>query len=418
MEVRERPLGSLFQRKKRVGYLDEAMLSVFRDRGVIRKDSRENLNKTAEDRSIYQLVEPGWLVVNRMKAWQGSVGIAFERGTVSGHYLCFRPVHAEDDRFLNHLLRSEPFRIQYASLSRGVRPGQAEIDNEWFKAIRVPLPPLDTQRRIANFLDDQVARLDALALETQKAVGKASSRRDATVRSLLLRNGRLLGVPPWISEIPRAWAVLPLRSRWAVIDCKHRTPTYIPDGIPVISPGDVKAGRLDVSTATRFVSTDDYRDLADDLRRCRVGDIVYSRNASAGTAAYVDDDRPFTMGQDVCRITSHAQDQLYLSYVLNYLVEAQLDSARLGSTFTRINIDAIKNLRVPVPPLPTQRALASECDRALAGWVTVDEELRRLIALFEERKRALITACVTGEFEVSTASARAGDAALAHLPPV
>jgi hypothetical protein len=40
------------------------------------------------------------------------------------------------------------------------------------------------------------------------------------------------------------------------------------------------------------------------------------------------------------------------------------------------------------------------------------------LSLLEERKRALITACVTGEFDVSAASDRAGDAALAHLPPV
>ena len=81
----QKPLWSMFVREKNVGHPDETMLSVFREHGVVEKDSRENLNVTAEDRNIYQLVGQGWLVVNRMKAWQGSVGISAYHGIVSGH---------------------------------------------------------------------------------------------------------------------------------------------------------------------------------------------------------------------------------------------------------------------------------------------------------------------------------------------
>ena len=57
-----RPLWSLFERIKDVDHPDEQMLSVFRDYGVVAKDSRDNLKQTAENRTIYQLVHPGWLV--------------------------------------------------------------------------------------------------------------------------------------------------------------------------------------------------------------------------------------------------------------------------------------------------------------------------------------------------------------------
>src|SRR5579875_3961930 len=107
----------------------EPMLSVFRDFGVVAKDSRENLNQTAENRSIYQLVHPGWLVTNRMKAWQGSVGISALRGIVSGHYICFAPLHKENHNYLNLLFRSPRYAVGYGLISRGVRIGQAEIDN-------------------------------------------------------------------------------------------------------------------------------------------------------------------------------------------------------------------------------------------------------------------------------------------------
>lgn len=159
---REVRLGRLFRRRKILGYVDEPMLSVFRDHGVVLKDSLTNYNQTAEDRSIYQLVEPGWLAVNRMKAWQGSLGISSLRGILSGHYICFEPSHGESDRFLHYLLRSQRMTAHMASISRGVRPGQIEIDNDELAATPLVLPTVEEQRRIADFLDDRVARIDQI----------------------------------------------------------------------------------------------------------------------------------------------------------------------------------------------------------------------------------------------------------------
>ena len=135
------PLWSLFRRVKDVGHPQEQMLSVYRDHGVVQKDSRsDNFNKTAENRNIYQLVDKGWLVVNRMKAWQGSLGISPYRGIVSGHYICFQPVHNEDPRFLDYLLRSAAYTTELRQLSRGVRPNQIEIDNDANVARVLPRP--------------------------------------------------------------------------------------------------------------------------------------------------------------------------------------------------------------------------------------------------------------------------------------
>ncbi len=158
----------LFERVKDVDHPAEELLSVSRDRGVVRKDTLGGGRITAESNSIYQLVHPGWLVVNRMQAWRGAVGISGLRGIVSGHYICFRP-HASDadPRFLHHLLRSAPYVNTYAAMSRGVRPGQAEIDKDLLRVLEIVLPPLEEQRRIADFLDDQVALLEE-AVELRK----------------------------------------------------------------------------------------------------------------------------------------------------------------------------------------------------------------------------------------------------------
>ena len=157
------------------------MLSVFRDFGVVAKDSRANNNQTAENRSIYQLVHPGWLVTNRMKAWQGSVGVSALRGIVSGHYICFAPTHDEDSAYLNWLFRSRRYAVGYATISRGVRIGQAEIDNDDYRVLPVVLPPVDEQRAIAVYLEDQTSKIDVLIEEAERLIELARERRSALI---------------------------------------------------------------------------------------------------------------------------------------------------------------------------------------------------------------------------------------------
>jgi type I restriction enzyme S subunit len=147
----------------------------------------------------------------------------------------------------------------------------------------------------------------------------------------------------------------------------------------------------------------DYLDLADTSRRCQLGDIVYSRNASAGSAALVVSEEAFTMGQDVCRITSQSPNQKYLYYALNHLVEPQLAVARVGSTFTRINVDQIKGLRVPVPSWERQQEISRLVDAQVQQSATVLSVIERQIGILQELKQSLISAAVSGEFDVSSA---------------
>ena len=314
------------------------------------------------------------------------------------------PGPQSDGRYLRYHLWSR----REALHSLGTGSTFQELGTDSLEGFPVPVPPLAEQRRIADFLDDQIPLIDATLRSTEHQASLVTERTSAAIRrELLPGTSSIMNQPPWFDDLPEKWVAAPLRAHWQVIDCKHLTPQYVESGFPVVSPGDITPGRLDLSRAHRFVNKADYLDLADELRRCRPGDIVYSRNASAGTAALVEDRTgPFTMGQDVCRITSSQQSQVYLLYALNFLVRPQLDSARVGSTFTRINIDRIKGLRVAVPPSIDQKRIGESCDQHWEAGSRIRSALARQISLLQERKRALITAAVTGEFDVSTASGR------------
>jgi type I restriction enzyme S subunit len=175
-------LGRLFRQQKRQGFQDRAVLSVYRDYGVIRKDSRsDNYNKTPEDLTNYQLVEPGDLVVNKMKAWQGSLGISDLEGITSPDYVVFSPTHEEFPGFVHLLLRSQPVVSTYLSISNGIRLAQWRLEPDAFLSLSLFFPPPDEQRAIAHAITKRTAEIDGLVVESNNAIALLQERRTALI---------------------------------------------------------------------------------------------------------------------------------------------------------------------------------------------------------------------------------------------
>lgn len=366
-------------------------------------DSNEGLLPASFER--YTKVRPGDTVL-RLTDLQNDqrslrTGLVQRPGMITSAYLTLRPNPQTDARFFAYTMHAIDVNKTFYALGGGLRQsmGMEDVSN-----LRLRLPGLTEQRRIADFLDDHVARIEGIVAARAEQRLLLASAKNRLVLDRLLAGGELTGLQKEpFRALPDTWTVQRLANTWTVIDCKHRTPEYTEVGYPVVSPGDVRPGRLDLTGCTRFVSDADYADLADDLRRCNPGDLVYSRNASAGVGALVMPGQQFTMGQDVCRITSTNADQGYLGHVLNYAVAPQLEAMRIGSTITRINITAIKSLMVPVPPLREQAEITERVWLALDVGASAAGLLQRSIDLMTEYKRSLITAAVTGELDVTTA---------------
>lgn len=108
---------------------DLELLSVYRDFGVIVKNSRDdNYNNESEDTSTYKYVGKDYLVINKMKLWQGSLGISEFEGIVSPAYITCKITKKINTRYLNYLLRSALFKTFYNRISYGIRVGQWDSD--------------------------------------------------------------------------------------------------------------------------------------------------------------------------------------------------------------------------------------------------------------------------------------------------
>ena len=150
---------------------NEPLLSVYRDYGVILKSSRDdNYNRPGQDLSAYKYVKPTNLVLNKMKTWQGSLGVSEFHGIVSPAYItCELDISNVFPRYLHYLLRCRNYIHEYNRLSYGVRTNQWDMRYDDFKKIPVFLPSKQEQRAIAKFLlDRKTVEIDRFIANKEK----------------------------------------------------------------------------------------------------------------------------------------------------------------------------------------------------------------------------------------------------------
>ena len=165
------PIRAIMRNKSIRGYANEVVLSLYRDWGVVPKNSRDdNHNVTSEDTSTYKFVEKGDFVINKMKAWQGSMAVSDYQGIISPAYYICSFTEIVERRYIHHLLRNETYKAEWMRLSTGMRVGQWDLNIETFLRVKMPLPPLSEQQAIASYLDNKCSEIDSLIeIKQQKA---------------------------------------------------------------------------------------------------------------------------------------------------------------------------------------------------------------------------------------------------------
>lgn len=152
--------------------IDKQVLSLYREYGIVPKDSRDdNHNVTSEDVSDYRYVRVGDFVVNKMKAWQGSVAVSNYEGIVSPAYFVYE---FSDDlinkRYFHYLMRNKTYATEFRRLSGGIREGQWDLPSEALNNTIILLPSLDEQQEIADYLDNKCAEIEQIIADKKSQI--------------------------------------------------------------------------------------------------------------------------------------------------------------------------------------------------------------------------------------------------------
>ena len=318
-----------------------------------------------------------------------------------------------EPRFLGYALEAAVPELQ--SHATGSTYDAVAIEDVANMVIGVPLPA--KQGAIADFLDRETAKIDALIAKQEELIERIAEKRRSFTAHAVTRglNGasilRESGVD-WIGPVPTHWLVKRMK-RVAKLESGHTPSKTVPEywvncDIPWVSLNDTKQlSKVDyISDTAEKVSELGIANSSAHILPKRA--VVFTRDATVGLAAITT--RPMAVSQHLIAWICGAE--ILPEYLLRviYAMKAELDRLTAGATIKTIGMPLIGQLTTPVPPMVEQRSivaaveeLSQESDAAVAAC---EEMLKRL----RERRSALITAAVTGQIEVGAASA--------HIEPV
>ena len=278
----------------------------------------------------------------------------------------------------------------------------------------IAVPPLGEQRAVAAFLDRKTAAIDQLIQKKERLIELLQEKRQALITqavtkgldpSVPMKDSRL----PWIGQIPAHWDVQPLkrlvRPGTSITYGIVQAGPQVEGGVPYIRTSDM-AG--DVLPLEGYGLTSPEIDA--DYKRSRVaaGDVVVAIRATIGKALPVP---PGLAGANLTQGTAKVSPgmRLLTDYLLLALrsdgSQQRFQALAKGATFREITLEMLRNVVIPVPPLPEQSVIVAT---VLTGDRAIDSAASRLensLGLLREYRQALISAAVTGQIDVSNEAA-------------
>ena len=203
------------------------------------------------------------------------------------------------------------------------------------------------------------------------------------------------------SHAPTPWPRVRLGEICASIsDGDHLPPPKCEWGVPFVTISDIKNNKFDLSN-TRFVPTA-YFDTIDEKRRIRKGDVLYSVVGSYGIPVYADKDLEIAFQRHIAILKpSGTIDSRFLYYsMLSPAFYNAADNVAIGAAQKTITLSTLRNLEIPLPPLPVQRRIAD----ILSAYDDLIENNRRRIAILEETARLTYRKWFGGSEQFRTAT--------------
>lgn len=385
------PFGRVTRRSKISDREDLPPLSVFLNAGVVPRSSREdNHNQLGEDMSKYLLVNSGDIVFNKLRTWQGGFGASRYEGVVSPAYFVCRPGKGVDSRFVDYLLHSSPYITELTRVSKFMPPSQFDILWDDLKQLSLMLPPIGVQRAIADFLDAETARIDALIAKKQRMV----ELLDQSWRSLA---SDLIGT--WAQDPSASLRLSQVLER--IIDYRGATPVKSDDGVPLITAGCISDGQVQHARSPQYIPHEDF---ATWMRRGfpKVDDLILTTEGPLGEVALIENTH-IALAQRIVLLRVRRDlvlpQYLYL-YLRSPLGNASIMARGTGSTVIGVRTDRLREVPVICPTLDQQASIVRSVATKTRSSSLMIGLLKRQIGLLYEHRQALITAVVTGQLEI------------------
>ena len=365
---------------------DLELLSLYASIGVRPRKEMEQRGNKAVTTDGYWIVKKGDIVVNKLLAWMGAIGLSEYDGVTSPAYDILRKSNRElDARFYTYLFRTEKAQAIFKKHSRGIMDVRLRLYFDKFGAITVPFPPISEQKELAHYLDTKTAQIDRkINLLTQKATLYGNLKQsliNETVtrgldKSVLMKDSGI----EWIGEVPEHWG----EKRIKDISFLQSGINITSDQIEEVDKYPVYGGNGLRGYFAKYTNEGDYILIGRQGALC--GNINYASGKFWATEHAV---------------VVYLKRSVAMKWYGETLRVMNLNQYSLSAAQPGLAVDRIKRLLLSVPPLPEQKAIAHYLDTKTAQINQIIQTINTQIEKLKELRKTLINDVVTGKIKVT-----------------
>lgn len=374
---------------------DHELLSLYASIGVRPRKDLEARGNKASSTDGYWLVKKGDIVVNKLLAWMGSIGLSDYNGVTSPAYDVLRKTRrALDERYFSYLFRTEIAKQIFKKNSRGIMDMRLRLYFDKLGAITVPVPPFHTQQIIATYIDTKTAQIDKkIELLSQKAAQYGKLKQSLINETVTCGLDKTVAMKDsgveWIGEVPAHWATNRHKDIFHFVSDRCVNSSLLKVGLENI---EGKTGRF-ITTVSEFDG---------DGVEFKKNDILFGKLRPYLAKVYLANFNGNAVGdifvyRTTRRMTPHFAQYLMLS---DRYIDV-INSSTAGAKMPRVSSNFIANLPVLTPPLAEQQAIATYLDEKTAHIdrivVTINTQTDKL----KELRKTLINDVVTGKIRVA-----------------
>lgn len=353
------------------------------------------------------------LITKDSEAWDDIAVPAYVAEEFDGVLCGYHLAHIRPDlrkvlgEYLFRAFRSRGVNDQFRVAANGITRfglGKYWLDNGLF-----PVPPLDEQKALAEFLDRETARIDALIEKKRRQIELLQEKRSALISHAVTK-----GLDPnapmkdsgieWLGKVPTHWDVLRLKR----IACIGNGSTPSRENIEYWTNGSFPWLNSSVVNQVQVMEGSDFvTDLA--LRECHLPCLspptvvvgITGEGKTRGMATVVEIECTINQHLAFIKPKDGAANAAYVRNLFLPLYDfLRRESSGGGSTKGAITCEQLANLKIPCPPVHEQTEIVDRIDREASQTDTLLARVQRSIDLLREHRSALISAAVTGKIDV------------------
>lgn len=365
-----------------------------------------------DDGDNRKLVRKGDFAINSRSDRRGSCGISPRDGSVSLINLILAPRTSMNANYYNWLFHTPLFADEFYSWGHGIVADLWTTRWQEMKNIDIPVPPLSEQEAIAAYLDKKCGEIDELIEVKQQMISVLESYRQSIITEAVT-----LGLNPdvpvkqssirGIENIPANWGeanllkVIYLRARlgWRGLKAEE----YVDEGYPFLSAFNIVNNQL-VWNNLNFINQQRY-DESPEIKLSLHDILIVKDGAGIGKCARVKD-MPFgesTVNSSLGVIT--VSDKLYYSYLFYFFLSTPFQDnvyfLKNGMGVPHLTQENLKSVRIPLPPVVEQKAIANYLDAKCAEIDELIKVKQEKIETLKQYRQSLIFEAVTGKYIIS-----------------